>query len=294
VLAAALLRGESVRIGSREYQARLQPDRFVPGETDLGGFLRFLGRLDPAVRIDDREAEAIWFTRELWDTPHRQFHAQGYKLRTRAHAGFVACTFKAIGLDRYTIANAPVHSGDETAKEKFEEGIYAFHASFSKQTTTKQPLPLRLIAVKDWARMFPGALEIASWHDPLYCVGRARVERVRGLRLDFAGTTVNGMLEIHYSPSADVPEKVEFSWKHRSKRERYAPEVARSMRSFLQALNHSDWGDTSAHLKKALADGAGHGRSPLGAETGREPAADESPSQMVRRILTKPLRDPVE
>jgi len=245
-----------VQVDSREYQSRLRADRFQAGEQSIASFVAFLGSIDPTVTPVVGEHRRVVFERGLFDTEDEAFGRAGIKIRTRIYPDRVSCTFKAIDADRYVVAEAPVESVDRKAKTKLEEGIYAFHATFSRQTTSRQPLGTTFPRVADWALLFPGAARIARLGARLLPTSkRTIVTRVGNLALDFAGHPVEASLEIGRLETLDGPiEKIEFSWKDRHSKERYQPEVARHMRRYMQALNLSEWVDLDIHLDKARSD----------------------------------------
>jgi hypothetical protein len=205
------------------------------------------------VRLRTNGMRYTSFARELHDTEGRAFRGHGLKLRTRAYEDRVSCTYKAVGLGRYAVVGAAIDS-TQKAKVKFEEGIYSFHSAFSKQATVAEPPGTTFLTVGDWARLFPAAAEIAPSSEPLWVTARSEVRRIHKLVLDFAGTRAEAMLEICHSNDAETPNKVEFSWKYRAKRERFEPSAVALMRMFAQALNQSMWADPSVHLNKALSD----------------------------------------
>jgi hypothetical protein len=256
-----------VQVDSREYQSRLRADRFHQGEQSIRAFVAFLGTIDMGTKPIVGEHRRVVFERCLLDTENEAFGRAGIKIRTRVYQDRMSCTFKAIDADRYVVAEAPVESVDRKAKTKLEEGIYAFHSTYSRQTTSRQPLGTKFPRVADWALLFPGAARIARLGSRLVPTSkRTIVTRVGNLALDFAGHRVEASLEIGRldgsegasgsgADSSDAPiEKIEFSWKDRHSKERYRPEVARHMRRFMQALNLSDWVDLDIHLDKARSD----------------------------------------
>ena len=245
-----------MQVDSREYQSRLRADRFADGERSIESFLEFLATVDPDVQPFTGAHRRVVFERQLFDTEDGAFARAGIKIRTRRYADRVSCTFKAIDPDRYVVAEAPVESVDRKAKTKLEEGIYAFHSTYSRQTTSRQPLGSEFPRVVDWAQVFPGAARFARLGARLVPTSkRTVVTRVGNLELDFAGHRVEASLEVGRVGSVEGEiEKIEFSWKDREKRERYRSENAKSMRRFMQALNHSDWVDSSIHLEKARTD----------------------------------------
>lgn len=240
-----------MHVSSREYQVRLRKELFGRGERD-SEFLDYLAGLDKRVRLRTEPLRRSSFVRELLDTAGRTFGASSLRLRTRSYADRVKATYKAIGPDRYVVARAAIESMHPSAKVKLEEGIYAFHSEFSKQATVTETVGTRFRTVGDWARIFPSASQVAPESEPLVITARADVLRSHKLELDFGSTTTEAMLEVYHSNDPGTPDKVEFSWKCRSKCERFQPEPLELMRAFHRRLNQSRWADPSAHRDKAM------------------------------------------
>jgi hypothetical protein len=254
---------DRVSVDSREYQSRLRVERFQRGERDLRELFAFLGALDPEVHLVAGAPRRVVFERKLFDTDARDFAAAGMKLRTRTYADRTSCTFKAISTDRYVAAAAPVESVDLEARTKLEEGLYAFHSTFSRQTTSRQPLGTTFARVADWARLFPGAAKFARLGARLVPASeRTVVTRIAELELDFVGRRVEASIEIGRRETQEgAIEKAELSWKDRHPRERFHGELSKRMRRFMQRLNASEWVDLEAHLEKARIDARSELRS---------------------------------
>jgi hypothetical protein len=277
-------------VDSREYQSRLRVERFRRGERDVRELVSFLDTLDPEVRLVEGERRRVVFERKLFDTEARDFATAGLKLRTRTYGDRTSCTFKAVHTDRYVAAGAHVESIDVDARTKFEEGLYAFHSSFSKQTTTQQPLGATFARVADWARLFPGAIRYARLGARLAIAApRTIVTRVCDLELDFVGKRVDASIEIGRIETQDGEiAKVELSWKDRHPRERYSGDLSKRMRHFMQAINASEWVDLDAHLEKARADA----RSEISATPSTRTAHSIEPATSRPRAASRPTRAP--
>jgi hypothetical protein len=237
-------------VDSREYQCKLRPSRFAREGAAVERFLDFISKLDGDVRLLASHPSRVLFERQTLDTEDGAFARAGVKLRLRRYDDHIDCTFKAADVDRYVVADRPVDSSDRSAKTKLEEGIYAFFSRYSRQATSRQELGSKFARVADWARLFPGAADIADLDAPLVVRSdRALITRIRDLVLDFRGRQVPAMLEIARAGGPDGPvTKIEFSWKDRDVREGYRADVARCMRRFFQKLNQSSWVDMKREL----------------------------------------------
>jgi hypothetical protein len=279
-------------LSSREYQHRLAPRLFPKGDTDVSRFLAFAAGLDPRVRLTADSLRRSDFTRELLDTRDRTFGGRGLKLRLRKYSDRLTCTFKAIGLDRYAVRKARVRAADpfrSKAATKFEEGIYALHSAFSKQTTIPLPLGWQFGCVSDWARLFPSALEVVPAHaEPLVVTSQIVIRRTHKMILDFGETQAEAMLELGFSPASEIPETADFSWKYRHKKERFTPNAVTLMRRFSQALNQCTWADPDVHLRKALLDAGASSSSHFAERFVKPPARSEEDNAVVATAQYSP------
>jgi hypothetical protein len=269
-----------MRLSSREYQHRVAPNLFAKGDVDVARFLAFVARLDPRVRLTTDSIRSSEFTRELLDTAGRAFGARGLKLRIRKYRDRLTCTFKAIALDRYVVRRArimPAPAFRSKAVVKFEEGIYALHSAFSKQSTIPLPLGWQFARVSDWGRIFPGALEVSPRDEPLAVIAQRVIRRTHKMILEFVDIEAEAMLELGFLPGSEAPETADFSWKYRRKKGPFSPEAVVLMRQFSQALNQSEWADLDVHVRKALADAGASWSSQFAEIFSKAPAGAHAP-----------------
>jgi hypothetical protein len=244
-----------MHLHSREYQHRLKPESFADIHVAVQDFLKWLGSVHPKVHVNTRKLKYSSFTRDLLDTPSGAFTAKGLKLRVRRYDTKIACCYKAVALDRYVAKAADVEASAQYAADavtKYEEGIYALHSAFSKQTTLSIAPGWRFDHVSDWISIFPGAGAISSGTEPLTVTNRVHTHRFHKIVLEFANEPVEAMLEIGFAPDSTTPQSADFSWKYRRTHGKFLPEFVSLMREFSKTLNNSDWADLSVHLKKAL------------------------------------------
>src|SRR5260221_9192057 len=197
-----------MHVDSREYQARLEPRLLARGDTDVFQLFAFLSRLDPSVVLLTRGWRSVFYVRELFDPPEEDFARRHAKLRVRSYEDRVDFTFKAVSPDRYAAAEASVDAIDKGARVKLEEGIYAFHSTYSRQATVRRPRGSRCERVRDWARLFPGAAHVADADAPTLATSRSVVRRIKGLELVFGKRVVPAMVDIAFADeSRAVPQK---------------------------------------------------------------------------------------
>jgi hypothetical protein len=101
----------------------------------------------------------------------------------------------------------------------------------------------RLSQVRDWAKLFPAALEICSPGEPLQEIDSRFVRRLDGFDMELSKHKAAACLEYRYADEAMTKlQSAEFSWRYQlSSESEFDPRDILTMRELLKALSTSDW-----------------------------------------------------
>ncbi|MGI8499676.1 MAG: hypothetical protein ACR2LR_00840 [Hassallia sp.] len=245
-----------MKVNSREYQCRLNPALFEREELQIKKFFTSLSKCTPNVKIIDKSIKRVNFHRFFYDTETDNFADTNIKLRVRVYDNFISFTYKVIAADRYYVQQVPIDCSDTKAKTKLEEGIYAHHSMFSKQTTSRQNKQTNLTTIEEWCELFQGATNISPRQKAVLIASPISfITKLADISLNFNGEEIKASLELRYVDAEKTAlDKVEFSWKHRNNNENYNSHTVILMRQFFQTINKSEWVDASIHFSKCQLD----------------------------------------
>lgn len=274
-----------MKVNSREYQCRLNPVLFKTEQLHIEKFFTYLSNSTSDVKLINKSIKIVNFHRFFYETETNSFADKNIKLRVRVYDNFKSFTYKIIGADRYYVQQIPIDCSDSKAKSKLEEGIYAHHSMFSKQTTSKQNQQINLTTIENWSELFKGAKNITLPKAVLIASPISYITKLADITLNFHGEEVKASLELRYIDAQKTAlDKVEFSWKHRNNNENYNGKTVILMRKFFQTINQSEWVDASIHLSKCQLDA---GFTPLEHRFNQQSGNEKWSQKTGNRLLTK-------
>lgn len=250
-----------MKIKSREYKLMLDPSRIgtdaeIPAEF-LADLKHVATSLDLRIQKSFQEPEVR--TVQFYDTEDFRLRASGYVLRKRQLSNREAqITLKARNADRYLASQLKVDSVSSLKPDrKFEEDIAApFRSRFSLSNTvrltnkTSPPQEHQLTSYHDAKKLFPVFRKLAKAEEA--SAKELRLKPVRGMLVSesvYKGPTIKFPKDKRSTLAVIVwrerktkqPLVAEFSFRYKSKSEKYALATVRKAQKFFAAVQMLGW-----------------------------------------------------